>query len=218
MRLRLLSTFALLIAVTAGFTNAAADSPPVPTDPSKVKPLQVGTAAPPFDVRTATGEPMHFDPKSLRKPAVLIFYRGGWCPYCNAHLGELRKAEQELISIGYDVLFLSADRPEMLRPSLKEKDLNYTLLSDAQMNAARAFGIAFRVDDATVQKYKQYNIDLEAASGATHHELPVPAIFIIDRSGVIRFAHWDPDYKVRMKGEEILTAARAAIGKSQQQQ
>jgi peroxiredoxin len=88
------------------------------------------------------------------------------------------------------------------------------LLSDAQMNAARAFGIAFRVDDATVQKYKEYNIDLEAASGATHHELPVPAVFIIDRNGVIRFAHWDPDYKVRMKGEEILAAAREAVGKS----
>lgn len=214
MRLRLLSTFVLVIAVTAGIMNAAADSPAVPTDPSKVKPLQVGAAAPAFEVHTATGEPFHFDPTSLRKPAVLIFYRGGWCPYCNAHLGELRKAERELISMGYDVLFLSADRPEGLRPSLKEKDLNYTLLSDAQMNAARAFGIAFRVDDATVKKYKQYNIDLEAASGATHHELPVPAVFIIDRNGVIRFAHWDPDYKVRMKGEEILTAARDAIGKS----
>jgi peroxiredoxin len=213
MHLRRLSAFVLVIAVAAGIVNAVADSPPVPIDPSKVKPLQSGAAAPAFDVRTATGEPFNFNPKSLQKPALLIFYRGGWCPYCNAHLGELRKAERELISMGYDVLFLSADRPEALRPSLKEKDLNYTLLSDAQMNAARAFGIAFRVDDATVQKYKQYNIDLEAASGATHHELPVPAIFIIDRSGVIRFAHWDPDYKVRMKGDEILTAARAALSK-----
>lgn len=215
MSLRRLSAFVLVIAVAAGIVNAAAaDSPSVPTDPSNVKPLQPGAAAPAFDVRTATGEPFHFAPKSLRKPAVLIFYRGGWCPYCNAHLGELRKAERDLISMGYDVLFLSADRPEVLRPSLKEKDLNYTLLSDAQMNAARAFGIAFRVDAATVQKYKQYNIDLEAASGATHHELPVPAVFIIDRNGVIRFAQWDPDYKVRMKGEAILTAARDAIGKS----
>lgn len=199
--------------LTVGSINAAADSPAVPNDPSRVKPLQVGVAAPPFDVRTATGEPFHFEPKSLQKPTVLIFYRGGWCPYCNAHLGQLRTAEPQLISMGYDVLFLSADRPELLRPSLKEKGITYTLLSDANMHAARAFGIAFRVDDATVQQYKKFNIDLEATSGATHHELPVPAIFIVDRDGTIRFAYWNPDYKVRLNGEELLAAARGALDK-----
>lgn len=112
--------------------NAARSAAPVPTDPSKVKPVQAGATAPRFDARTATGEPFHFEPKALQKPVVVIFYRGGWCPYCNAHPGELRKAESQLISMGYDVLFPSADRPKMLRQSLKEKDLNYTLLSDAQ--------------------------------------------------------------------------------------
>lgn len=211
MRFRFRSILGLLGVIAAGMANAAGDAQPVPTDPAKVKPMQVGAAAPAFDARTATGEPFRFEPRALQRPAVVIFYRGGWCPYCNAHLGELRNTEPQLISMGYDVLFLSADRPEKLRQSLKEKDLNYTLLSDAQMSAARAFGVAFHVDDATVQRYKQYNIDLEAASGATHHELPVPAVFIIDRQGVIRFAHWDPDYEVRMKGAEILAAARGAL-------
>lgn len=55
------------------------------------------------------------------------------------------------------------------------------------------------------------NIDLEATSGATHHELPVPAVFIIDRGGVIRFAHWNPDYKARLGGEQIVTAAKSAL-------
>lgn len=57
------------------------------------------------------------------------------------------------------------------------------------MHAARAFGIAFRVSGATAQQYRKYNIDLEAASGETHRELPVPAVFIIDRKGMVRFAH-----------------------------
>ncbi|MGH8238192.1 MAG: peroxiredoxin-like family protein [Steroidobacteraceae bacterium] len=198
----------LIVAVLS--VAALAETPAVPDEPTKVKPLQAGAAAPAFTVRDATGEPFRFEPKALQKPAVMIFYRGGWCPYCNAHLGQLRKAEPQLLAMGYAVLFLSADRPELLRSSLKEKDINYTLLSDANMNAARAFGIAFRVDDATVEQYKKYNIDLEAASGATHHELPVPAVFIVDRTGVIRFAHSNPDYKVRLSGEEILAAARKA--------
>lgn len=205
--------FALLVGLLAAWVTAlsVADTSAVPDDPSKVQPLEAGKRAPAFTVRTATGEPFRFDPKALQKPAVVIFYRGGWCPYCNTHLGQLRTAEPQLMEMGYDVLFMSADRPELLRPSLKEKDINYTLLSDANMNAARAFGVAFRVDDATVKQYKKYNIDLEATSGATHHELPVPAVFIIDRSGTIRFAHWNPDYKVRLSGEEIVAAAREAI-------
>jgi peroxiredoxin len=113
--------------------------------------------------------------------------------------------------MGYDVLFLSADRPELLIPSLREKDLPYTVLSDAKMHAARAFGIAFRVDDATYERYKEWNLDLEKASGEPHHELPVPAVFMVDRNGIVRFAHWNPDYKVRISPEKLLAAAAAAL-------
>ena len=54
------------------------------------------------------------------------------------------------------------------------------------------------------------SVDLESASGQTHHILPVPAVFIVDRGGNIVFVHADPDYKVRMKGAEVLAAAKAA--------
>lgn len=200
--------FFLLLGMV-GLATAAEYS--APTDPKDVKPLTVGARAPAFAARTVQGEPFRFDPGSLQQPVLLIFYRGGWCPYCNAHLGQLRTVEPKLVGMGYEVLFLSADRPELLRSSLKEKDLPYTILSDAEMHAARAFGTAFRVDDATVQRYKEWNIDLEKASGQTHHELPVPAVFIVDRGGIIRFAHWNPDYKVRLNPEELLTAATAVL-------
>ena len=184
----------------------------VPDDPAKVHPLAVGVTAPAFVVRNADGTDRKFDPKQLKKPVILIFYRGGWCPYCNAHLGALKKAEPELLRMGYELYFLSADRPEILFSSLKEPDIHYTLLSDARMSAARAFGLAYRLDDATMEKYKSYGIDLEAASGETHHELPIPAVYIIDRKGTIRFAHANPDYKVRLAPEPLLEAARSLHG------
>jgi peroxiredoxin len=202
-----MTSFVLLGLASA---DVRSDGYVAPTDPAKVRPLATGSRAPAFTARTPAGESFRFDPQSLAKPALLIFYRGGWCPYCNAHLGQLRKVHPKLIEMGYEVLFLSADRPELLVASLKEKDLPYTILSDARMQAARAFGIAFRVDDATVQRYKEFGLDLEEASGETHHELPVPAVFIVDRSGTIRFAHWNPDYKVRIDPEELLDAAGAA--------
>jgi peroxiredoxin len=111
--------------------------------------------------------------------------------------------------MGFAVLAVSPDLPESLRSSADKESLTYTLLSDSDMNAAKAFGIAFHVDDETVEKYKDFNIDLEAASGRMHHLLPVPSVFIIDRDGVILFAHANPDYKVRLSPEEVMSAAKA---------
>jgi len=205
MTLRSLFLACLVVAATTGMTTAAAE---VPTDAKLVKPLAVGAAAPAFVVRREDGSDYAFNPAKLTKPTVLIFYRGGWCPYCNSNLAELRKAEGELQARGFDVLFLSGDKPEVLRSSLEDQKVTYTLLSDSRMQAARAFNIAFRLDDATYKQYQAYGIDLEDASGETHHQLPVPAVFIVDRSGTIRFVFADPDYKVRLQSAELLAVAR----------
>lgn len=207
-RLLLRTAATVAMVVTAASTLGAEAA----SDPKLTKPLPVGTRLPAFAVRDVHGAAVEFSPDSLASPVVLIFYRGGWCPYCNAHLAELVTAEERLLEMGFRVIFLSADRPEMLRSSLKEPDIRYTLLSDSRMEAARALGIAFRVDDATVEKYKSHGIDLERASGETHHELPVPAVFLADRSGVLRFVHANPDYKVRIKSAELLAAAQRVVG------
>ena len=187
---------------------AACAADAVPNDPKLVKPLAAGMKAPSFTAQREDGSTYSFDASALSKPTVLIFYRGGWCPFCNANLSELRNAQAELKQRGFDVLFFSADRPEILRSSLKEPHPAYTLLSDARGDGARALGIAYRLDDATYAQYKAYGIDLEKQSGNTLHQLPVPAVFIVDERGHIRFAHANPDYKVRLKGDEVLEAAR----------
>jgi len=181
----------------------------VPDDPAKVTPVAVGTLAPAFTAKEVDGRPFRFDPKALQQPTLLIFYRGGWCPFCNAHLQQLRTAEPKIVAMGYRVLFLSTDRPEILYSSLKEK-VDYHILSDASMEAARAFGVAYRLDDASFAKMKSFGVDLEATQGATHHELPVPSLFIIDRTGIVRFRHFNPDYRVRLDAASVLAAAQAA--------
>ncbi len=78
------------------------------------------------------------------------------------------------------------------------------------MQAAAAFGVAFRVDDAMFDKLKGYGIDLEADSGEDHHQLPVPSVFLIGNRGRIEFQYVNPNYKVRLAPEVLLAAARAA--------
>jgi peroxiredoxin len=176
-----------------------------------VRPLAKGSAAPAFAVRRPDGSAYRFAAGARAKPAVLLFYRGGWCPFCNVQLGQLKTAEATLRQRGYEILFLSSDRPDILRSSLKDdienETAHYTLLSDSDAAAARALGVAFRLDAATIAQYKTYGLDLEATQGNAQHILPVPAVFVVDRAGMITFAHFDPDYKVRLSPEALLSAA-----------
>jgi hypothetical protein len=76
------------------------------------------------------------------------------------------------------------------------------------MDAARALGIAFRVDDETYRTYKEeYDNDLEASAGRTHHQLPVPAVMIVGTDGVLDYVYVNPDYKVRMSPAELVAVA-----------
>lgn len=183
----------------------------VAADAESVCPLLPGTPAPAFTARHPDGSEYRFDPAKRDRPAVLIFYRGGWCPYCNAHLQALRHVEEELNALGFEVLFLSADRPERLAASLEEPLPGYTLLSDNAMEAAKAYGLAFRLPDETVAKYREYGIDLEAASGHDHHILPVPAVYLIGTDGLVHFMYANPDYQVRLRAPVLLAAAEAML-------
>ena len=111
--------------------------------------------------------------------------------------------------LGYLVVAVSPDRPELLAAASEGKSLKYSLLSDSKMDAARAFGLAYRVDDELYKKYLNIGINLEKASGLTHHELPVPAVFVIDKKGTIQFSYINPNYRVRLKPEILLAAIEA---------
>lgn len=198
--------------VSASPASKPATQPMIADRADDVHPLKEGERAPTAILHRPDGEAVDLSKSYPTKPTVLIFYRGGWCPYCNAHLGQIAKAEPELVKLGYQVVAISPDSPESLRSTEDKNGYTYQLLSDSEMELAKAFGLAFRVDAATIEKYHGFGIDLEKASGQKHHLLPVPAVYILDTKGVIRFAHWNPDYKKRISSEDLLAAARKAIG------
>lgn len=183
----------------------------------EIQPLSSGEAAPHFVVQTVAGESFEFDPLTLERPTIIIAFRGGWCPYCNMHLSELRHVIPEIGESGIDVLFLSGDRPEALYDGLQANTqeeidgLDYGIFSDADANAAIALGIAFRVADKYIDRLNRAGKDIEDSSITRHGVLPVPAVFAIDEDGVIVFAHTNPDYKVRLPKDELLATAKELI-------
>lgn len=186
---------------------------PIAETAESAQPLKVGQSAPRFVVRTIDNEAFEFDPRNLERPVVAISFRGGWCPFCNMHLSELKDVVSEIDALGVDVLFLSGDRPDLLYKSLSRETqdeivgLDYTILSDADAQAAIAFGIAFKASQRTIDRRNQKGEDIVDSSMLRHGVLPVPSVFAIGRDGVIAFAHSNPNFKVRLPADELLRVA-----------
>ena len=187
---------------------------PIADSADLIEPLVAGDKAPRFIVETVDGEAFDFNPQNLERPVVLLTFRGGWCPFCNTYLSDMRHVIPEIREMGVDVLFLSGDRAELLFDSLSQETqediagLYYTLLSDADAQAAIALGISFKASKRTINCRRNKNQDIEGSSMLKHGVLPVPAVFAIDRGGVIRFAFTNANYKVRLPADELLATAR----------
>lgn len=187
---------------------------PVAESADLIQPLKVGEKAPRFIIETVDGEAYDFNPDELEKPTLLLVYRGGWCPYCNTYLSEMRHVVSEIRALGIDVLFLSGDRPELLYESLSAETqgdiagLDYTILSDADAQAAIALGIAFKPSQRMLDYLKNKNRDIDGSSMLRHNVIPVPAVFAIDKHGEIQFAFTNADYKVRLPADDLMAAAR----------
>lgn len=210
--------FVLLLISTLCVTAPQAVAGEYPASAEQITPLRTGDQAPAFTVQTVANESFDFDPASLQRPVVLISFRGGWCPYCNMHLSELRTVIPDIQAMGFDVLFISNDRPELLYSSLKDQTrediegLAYTILSDAELSAAIAFGTAFQRPDGLVNYLEKKDKDYSGSSIANHGALAVPAVYVIDANGLIVFDYVNANYKIRLPADDVLAAARRNRG------
>ena len=196
------------LAASATLMAPATFAAPAPTADA-VTPALIGTNVPVLTLRDVEGQPFDLKAAIAKAPTVLVFYRGGWCPYCNAQLAGLAKSAAQLKAMGYQIIGVSPDSPAELKKTIGKNQLDYTLVSDSKAQLIDAMGLGFTVDDATLVKYKEYGIDLEKSSGETHHILPVPAVYLVDPSGLIKFSYVNPNYKVRLDGGVLMAAAKA---------
>lgn len=123
----------------------------------------------------------------------MLFYRGGWCPFCNVHLAAVGEIAHEISGLGFQIIAISPDSPEELKESLEEQDLKYRLFSDASGTLTKAMGLAFR----SPEKYDSMLND--RSGGANEGFLPVPGLFVVNTEGVIEFEYISPNYEQRIK-------------------
>jgi peroxiredoxin len=178
-----------------------------PQKAEDISPLLIGENIPMATLMDASGKNFDLNKAVAAKPTILIFYRGGWCPFCSKQLSGLQEIVPELQKQGYQLIAVSTDKPEGLMHSAAKEKLSYTLLSDADLNLSKQFGIAFKAPEG-------YWEMLPKTTGGQNTDLllPVPSVFILDQKGTIRFEHINPDFKQRLS-PELLTIDAQSIKK-----
>jgi peroxiredoxin len=136
---------------------------------------------------------------------VLIFYRGQWCPYCNRQLKKLEDSLQLIKNKGARLIAVTPETPEYISKTIEKTKANYPILFDKEMKIMKAYSVAFAVDEKTVSRYKNADIDLAAANAQKEKVyLPIPAVYIISKEGTILYRYFESDYKKRASVQEIL--------------
>ena len=175
----------------------------IPEKPEDISPLLIGENIPEINLSDARGKNFDLNSAIARQPTMLIFYRGGWCPYCNKQLSGIQEIEPELKKMGYQIIAISTDSPDNLKASAAKNKLEYTLLSDADLNVSKQFGLAYRAPAA-------YDKLLPTSSGGKNLDklLPVPSVFFISKKGNIRFEYINVDFKQRISSDLLKSVAQ----------
>ncbi len=203
-----------VLALVMSFNIAAK---PVATSDNDVSPLLNGQNIPNITLQSLEGKAVNLQQLVQQKPTIFFFYRGGWCPFCNMQMGQLQGIQPKLIEMGFQLVGISPDTPEKLRKSMTKNKLDYMLLSDANYDAMKAFGVAFYTSKKVTARYtkvpelKEKLVDI--GNGDKRLILPVPAIFVSDKSGLIHFQYVNPNFRVRAEPELLLTAAKLVADK-----
>lgn len=167
--------------------------------------LKQGEKAPEFIGFDNSGKKL--DLKDLlkhHKAVVLFFYRGQWCPYCNKQISQLQDSLQLLTAKGAYVVGVTPETGENINKTIDKTHASFSIIQDKGYVIMKAYGVNYVVGPEMYAKLKGYGIDLEKNNGNTDHVLPVPATYVIDRSGKIVYVQFDKDYTKRASVSAIL--------------
>ena len=168
--------------------------------------LAVGGAIPSFVIQDFRGET--FSSAAIKEADTLVvFYRGGWCPFCNFQIRELSHSHEKFKALGVSLVAISVDRPDAAAVTRNAYEVPFPVLSDPDLKAHEAFNVVLQLDAAGVARLAKYGHDIEEWSGKDHHRMAVPAVFLV-RDGKVAWAHVARDYKTRPSTEQLLTVVK----------
>jgi len=166
--------------------------------------VKVGDTLESFTLTDATGATVTLGQLIERGPAVIVFYRGGWCPYCNLELRAFQQILPDIKAARASLVAISPEKPDDTLTTAQKNSLSFEVLSDVGQKVGRAFGLVYQFSDELKSAYGGFGLDIPAKNGADEWALPISATYVIDRDGMIIYAYTDPDYRDRADPLDVL--------------
>ena len=163
---------------------------------------KVGDRAPDFTLPDQLGRQVSLAGELQQGPVVLIFYRGEWCPYCNAMLRTYGLRAADFSQRGARLVAVSPQTPDNSLTMAEKHSLEFPVLSDEGGEVIGTYGLKY---DVTARElYEASGADLAKFNGKGGWILPAPAVFVIDREGIVRFVGVNGDFTQRVEPDEAL--------------
>lgn len=190
---------------TTSVTAAHASDPAAKLD----HPLKVGDTFPNFTLLNEKAKPVSLADRLATGPVVITFYRGTWCPYCIKALDTIEESVPEINQFGATIWAISPQKPEHTVDLREKTGVSYELLVDKDNKLADRLALMFTIDAATEQTYRtRYKLDVGGYNNSKTWQLPVPATFVVDKAGKVRYAWSDKDYTKRAPISDLLAALK----------
>jgi peroxiredoxin len=166
---------------------------------------QVGDHAPPIVLPGLDGRQFDVSTLLAKGPAVVTFYRGGWCPYCNLELKAYQNLLPQIRAAGASLVAISPEKPDDTVTTAEKNALTFPVLSDVGQEVGKAFGLVYAFTDELRSAYDGFGLDIPAKNGAPDDwSLPLSATYVIGMDGVILFADTGVDYRRRAEPLDVL--------------
>jgi peroxiredoxin len=173
--------------------------------------LKVGELAPDFALVDASGETVELSRLLDRGPVVIVFVCGRWCPLCSLTLDAYRAVAAEIMAAGASLLAISPERHDPLLPPAAAQPA-FSILSDEAGRTARLFGVLYPLPGPVVEVYRALGIELAARNAGAGWQLPLPAVYGLDRDAIARLACVHADHARRPEPDALLAFVRGLIG------
>jgi peroxiredoxin len=166
-----------------------------------------GTVLPDAQLIDAHGAPTTLSAAVGGGTAVLVFYRGAWCPYCNIALSAYQThLLPQLTRRGVPLVAVSPQKPDGSLTMQQKNDLDFTVVSDPGNAIAARLGILTRPSREARAAQLQLGLDLTAVNADGTDTLPMPATVILDAARTIRWIDVHPDYGTSTEPQQIIDA------------
>jgi len=173
------------------------------------KALKTGDHAPDFTLPNPSGRAVSLSALLHSGPAVVMFYRGGWCPYCNLQLRAYQQALGEITALGAKLVAISPQLPDGSMSTAETNRLSFDVLSDVGNRVARSFGLVYSLPQELRAALTSNNKALPGINGDNSWELPLPATYVLAPDRKIALAEIELDYRERLEPDAIVAALRA---------